>query len=195
MAASFARHSFKSSDTLIEYGIEGCGVVADGGAGAAGHSQAGLGEFDAQAVRLAASSSGSSRVALGLLGSFMEGLVFLRLLARGFINGGLAGVCHGLGLLGLNAGDLSAQAPTLNLPGAGGGNGSGDQRGGGVRVHHASTCMPTWAPASVMVMTRFMTFSGRRVDTWTHCLPFTPSKMMAPMPSASICGASALATW
>lgn len=136
MAVSLARHSFKASDTLIEYPTEGCGVVADGGAGAAGHSQAGFGEFDAQAVRLTASSSGSSRIALGLLGSFMEGLVFLRLQARGFVDGGLAGVCHGLCLLGLHAGDLPAQAPALHLPGASGTDGSSSQRGGDVGVKH-----------------------------------------------------------
>lgn len=140
MAISLARQVFKASDTLIEYPTEGCGVVADGTAGAAGHSQTGFGEFDAQAVRLAASSSGSSRIALGLFGSSTEGLVFLRLLARGFVNGGLAGVCHGLGLLSLNAGDLPAQAPALHLPGAGRSDGGSGQRGGDMGVDpHAST--------------------------------------------------------
>lgn len=139
MAVSSSRQVFNSAAALLEYGCEGAGVLADGGAGAAGHSQAGFGELCAQAVRLAASSSGSSRVALGVLGSFIQGLVFLRLQARGFVGGSGAGIGHGLGLFGVDARDLSAQAPVLDLPGACGSDGGSGQRGGDVGVqHHAS---------------------------------------------------------
>lgn len=196
MAVSSSRQVLNSAAALLEYGCKGAGVLTDGGAGAAGHSQAGFGKLDAQAVRLAASSSGSSRVALGLLGSFMQCLVFLRLQALGFVGGSGAGIGHGLGLFGVDLRDLPAQAPVLHLPGARGSDGGSGQRGGDVGVqHHASAWMPTCAPASVMVMTRLTGRSGTRVDTCTHCLPLTPSRMSWPMPSTLTSGAKALATW
>ena len=85
--------------TLVEYGIEGKGVIAAGGNGSVGQAHSGLGELCPQPVRLSSSASSSSMQGSSTnLGCF-ERRVFFALefdsVIKGFLNsgGGLLGMC------------------------------------------------------------------------------------------------------
>lgn len=77
VAVSFARQLSMSRLTLVEYGIEGKGVIAAGGNGSVGQAHSGLGELCPQAVRLSKSASSSSTQGSSAgLGSFKGGVFF-----------------------------------------------------------------------------------------------------------------------
>lgn len=129
----------------------------------------------------------------------MDGLVFLALEFTGALAGLDRGLQCGLGLLALVGIQLQLAVTQTH------GQTRAEQRGrqgqhgqeapGQWDEVHATTWMPSCAPALVMVMTRFTARSGTTVDTCTQVLPLTPSRMSWPMPSTSINGASALAIW
>lgn len=144
MALSFARQSFKSCCTLLEYGTEGGGSLNAGSRGGAGHVLLGGGEIDAQPIKLSASPVSSSAGSLFAAFRFIDGLQYVNVLAAL----GRTGLLFTLGLQAQALGICCAPPPGLHLPPATKPYGEGDCGDGDVGVKHRKVQV---SPASSVV--------------------------------------------